>query len=235
MPGPMTSDGSKYGSANRRLERALADGDLGRAVSASRELPRVGLQDAAKILFLMARNRDRRYAKATAAARWLSRFAAEVKDVTPERLAQVADALADLEHADPDAAGKWPLVSVRGGLMLTAGLNRAPLRGASREEIVGPSSEDAGAAGGLGGLMLRVLERMASLRLGMPVHQVALAAPVHPGACCAGAPGGAGCAGAPGGGCYAGAPGEALTVLRRCGWSLWRPVPMCSTVGLVVK
>ncbi|HET9094715.1 MAG TPA: hypothetical protein VFN36_06465 [Solirubrobacteraceae bacterium] len=98
----MTSDGSTYGSANRRLERALADGDLGRAVSASRELPRVGLPDAARILFLMARNRDRRYPRA--AARWLSRFASEARDVTPEQLAQVADALADLEHADPDAA-----------------------------------------------------------------------------------------------------------------------------------
>lgn len=98
----MTSDGSKYGAANRRLERALADGDLERAVSASRELPRVGLQDAAKILFLMARNRDRRYPKA--AARWLSRFASEATEVTPEQLAQVADALANLEHADPEAA-----------------------------------------------------------------------------------------------------------------------------------
>lgn len=98
----MTSEGSTYGSANRRLERALADGDLARAVTASRDLPRVGLQDAAKILFLMARNRDRRYAKA--AARWLSRFASEMGDVTPGQLAQVADALADLEHADPEAA-----------------------------------------------------------------------------------------------------------------------------------
>lgn len=98
----MTSEGSRYGSANRRLERALADGDLGRALTAGRELPRVGLQDAAKILFLMARNHDRRYPKA--AARWLSRFASEISDVTPEQLAQVADALADLEHADPDAA-----------------------------------------------------------------------------------------------------------------------------------
>ncbi len=98
----MTSDGSKYGAANRRLERALTEGDLGRAVTASRELPRVGLPDAAKILFLMARNRDRRYPKA--AARWLSRFATEITDVTPEQLAQVADALADLEHADLEAA-----------------------------------------------------------------------------------------------------------------------------------
>lgn len=98
----MTSDGSRYGAANRRLERALADGDLGRALSAGRELPRVGLGDAVKILLLMARNQDRRYPRA--AARWLSRFAAEAQDVTPEELARVADALADLEHADQDAA-----------------------------------------------------------------------------------------------------------------------------------
>lgn len=98
----MISDGNRYGTASGRLERALADGDLGSAVTASRELPRVGLPDAAKILFLMARNHDRRYPKA--AARWLSRFASEVRDVTPEQLSQVADALADLEHADPEAA-----------------------------------------------------------------------------------------------------------------------------------
>lgn len=98
----MTSDGSRYGAANNRLGRAIRDGDLDRALSASRELPQVGLQDAAKILFLMARNRDRRYPKA--AARWLSRFAAEVKDVTPDQLSRVADALADLEQADPEAA-----------------------------------------------------------------------------------------------------------------------------------
>lgn len=102
MPGPMTSDGSRYGAATRRFERALADGDLGRALSAGRELPRIGLGDAVKILLLMARNRDRRYPRA--AARWLSRFAAEVPDVTPEQLARVADALADLEHADTEAA-----------------------------------------------------------------------------------------------------------------------------------
>lgn len=102
MPGPMTSDGSHYGAANNRLSRALRDGDLDRALTASRELPRVGLQDAARLLYLMARNRDRRYPRA--AARWLSRFATEVRDATPERLSRVADALADLEHADAEAA-----------------------------------------------------------------------------------------------------------------------------------
>jgi hypothetical protein len=63
MPGPMTSDGSRYGAANNRFSRALRDGDLNRAIAASRELPRAGLRDAAKLLFLMARNHDRRYPK----------------------------------------------------------------------------------------------------------------------------------------------------------------------------
>jgi hypothetical protein len=102
MRDPMTSDASKFSSSNRRFQRALADGDLGHAVTARKELPRVGLQDAAKLLFLMARNHDRRYPKA--AARWMSRFAAEVKDVTPDQLSRVADALADLKHGDREAA-----------------------------------------------------------------------------------------------------------------------------------
>ena len=50
----------------------------------------------------MARNGDRRYSKA--AARWMSRYAAETKDLTPGMLADVADALAELEHGDFDAA-----------------------------------------------------------------------------------------------------------------------------------
>lgn len=102
MPGPMTSDGSKYGAANNRFSRAVRDGDLERAITASKELPRVGLRDAAKLLFLMARSHDRRYPKA--AARWMSRYAAETNDLTPAMLAEVADALAELEAGDFDAA-----------------------------------------------------------------------------------------------------------------------------------
>ncbi len=98
----MTSSGSKYGAPNRAFQRALADGQLDRALVASRELPRVNLRDAAKLLYLMARNGDRRYPRA--AARWMSRYAAETKDLTPGMLSDVADALAALEHGDYDAA-----------------------------------------------------------------------------------------------------------------------------------
>jgi hypothetical protein len=92
----MTSDGSKYGAPNNMLQRALADGDLHRALVASKELPRVRLFDAAKILHLMAQARDRRYPRA--AVRWMARFVAEVKDATPEHVAEVAEALAAMEH-----------------------------------------------------------------------------------------------------------------------------------------
>lgn len=98
----MTSDGTRYGSANRLFDRAIANGDLERAVSASRELPQVPLANAVKILFLMGKNDDKRYAKA--AARWMSRYASETKELTPGMLADVADALAALEHGDWDAA-----------------------------------------------------------------------------------------------------------------------------------
>jgi len=110
----MTSDGSRYGSINNRFWRALADGDLSRAITASRDLPQIGLADAAKLLFLMARNGDRRYARA--AARWMSRYAAETRNLTPGMLADVADALADLEHGDFDAAERL-LEAVRDAAM----------------------------------------------------------------------------------------------------------------------
>jgi hypothetical protein len=98
----VTSDGSKYGSGNRRLERALRDGDLERAISASKELPRMSLSNAAKLLFLMAQAHDRRYARA--AARWLTRYISETRDLTPGLISDAAEALADLETGDFDAA-----------------------------------------------------------------------------------------------------------------------------------
>jgi hypothetical protein len=108
---PMTSDGSKYRAPLRAFQRALTDGQLDRALTASRELPRVNLRDAAKLLYLMARDQDRRYPKA--AARWMSRYAAETRNLTPAMLSNVADALAELEHGNFDAAERL-LTAVKG-------------------------------------------------------------------------------------------------------------------------
>jgi DNA-binding GntR family transcriptional regulator len=89
-------------SDHRRFTRALREGDLDRAISASTRLPLVGLRDSAKLLFLMARNKDRRYRQA--AARWRSRYVAETRDLTPGMLADVTDALSKLEQGDLEAA-----------------------------------------------------------------------------------------------------------------------------------
>ncbi len=82
------------------------------ALATARDLPAVDLDRAARIMFLMARERSPLYAKA--AARWLSRYAAEQRGVTPEQLADAADALAELEHGDPDA-GERLLSAVKRG------------------------------------------------------------------------------------------------------------------------
>jgi hypothetical protein len=106
----MTSDGSRYGAANNRLSRALRDGDLERAISASKELPRITLDTAVRLLFLMAQARDRRYGRA--AARWLTRYISETRDLTPGLISDAADALADMETGDLDAAERL-LMAVR--------------------------------------------------------------------------------------------------------------------------
>jgi hypothetical protein len=90
----MTSDGSKYGAPNNMLQRALAEGNLQRALIACKELPRVPLRDAARLLHLMARDKSPAFDRA--AARWLSRFTAEVRGVTAEQMAEVAIAVAEL-------------------------------------------------------------------------------------------------------------------------------------------
>lgn len=109
----MTSDGSKYGAANNRLSRALRDGNLERALTASKELPRIGLDNAVRLLFLMAQARDSRYGRA--AARWLTRYISETNDLTPGLISDAADALADLETGDFDAAERLlAAVSKRG-------------------------------------------------------------------------------------------------------------------------
>jgi len=85
---------SAAGELNRALDAALAHGDLALALAAAADLSAVDLGRAAKLLHLMARDRSPLFDRA--AARWLSRFMAEVKGVTAEQLADVAAAIADL-------------------------------------------------------------------------------------------------------------------------------------------
>lgn len=63
------------GSPLPRLRRALLTGSMTLIDAAARELPHVGLEDALRILVVMAERRDQRYPRA--AARWAARLIAE--------------------------------------------------------------------------------------------------------------------------------------------------------------
>ena len=93
---------SAAGELNRSLDIALKHGDLPMALAACRDLPTVGLDRAAQLLLLMSRDQSPLYRRA--AARWLSRFASEVHGVSPTELADAAEALRQLQHADSCAA-----------------------------------------------------------------------------------------------------------------------------------
>ena len=68
---------SAAGELNRALDAALAHGDLALALAAAADLSAVDLGRAAKLLHLMARDRSPLFDRA--AARWLSRFSADVR------------------------------------------------------------------------------------------------------------------------------------------------------------
>ena len=99
---------SAQDSARTRFKRALASGDPLVATAAARELPRVRLDDALRLLLLYHHAHDRRFERA--ALRWHTRLCAE----TPRlRLAEAATALqaltalarGDLEHGAGALAG----------------------------------------------------------------------------------------------------------------------------------
>jgi len=92
----MTSDGSAYA----RFRRALNTGNVTLVVSAARELPTIGLDDALRICLVLRDGDPERYERA--AVRWLGRFALEGREVTISALRAAADAL----DALPDAAGE---------------------------------------------------------------------------------------------------------------------------------
>jgi hypothetical protein len=61
------------------------------ALGAAKDLPTVDLARATKLLVLMASERSPLYPRA--AARWLTRYTTEARDLTPAALADVAEAL----------------------------------------------------------------------------------------------------------------------------------------------
>jgi hypothetical protein len=85
---PVTSDGSPHA----RLRRALVTQNLAIIQAAAAELPRIGLDDALEILWLMAHKRDPRFERA--AVRWIGRLLLE----TPTTLRDARFALVLVER-----------------------------------------------------------------------------------------------------------------------------------------
>jgi hypothetical protein len=85
----MTSQGHLYA----QFQRALRTGNATLALDAARELERLTLEDALGLCMLLRRD-ARRYQRA--AARWLSRYHAEVDGVTLTEIREIADLLAAL-------------------------------------------------------------------------------------------------------------------------------------------
>ena len=83
---------TSQGSPTARFQRALSTGNLLIVEAAARELPTIGLDDALRILTLLADARDPRFDRA--AARWLGRLLLE----TPIGLADARFALVMVER-----------------------------------------------------------------------------------------------------------------------------------------
>lgn len=105
----MTSQGHLYS----QFQRALRTGNATLAVDAARELERLTLEDALGLCMLLRRD-GRRYQRA--AARWLSRYHAEVEGVTLTEIREIADLLAAL-----------PVFGAEAGAALTERLERRGL------------------------------------------------------------------------------------------------------------
>ena len=91
------SAGSPYGA----FERALRNGNLWVAEAEAREMPRVSLEDALKLVYLYAEKESPKYDE-RAAMKWLRRYLDE-KEPTLENLAKIVRELEQrLEGSLPD-------------------------------------------------------------------------------------------------------------------------------------
>ncbi len=83
---------------------SLDSGDLPGARAAAAELPRITLDDALRLLALIAEKQPNLYDKA--AVRWLGRFCLEARGPTLEDVHQVAEALERLPDSPDRTAAK---------------------------------------------------------------------------------------------------------------------------------
>ena len=92
----MTSSGRRYAE----LQRALKNGNLWVAEAAAREMPKVPLEDALRLVLLYAAKESEKFERA--AMRWLERYLAEA---TPT-LRNFAKAARDLAQLRDGAEGR---------------------------------------------------------------------------------------------------------------------------------
>jgi hypothetical protein len=93
------------GSPLTRLRRALAGGDILAARTAAAELPHVGLDEAAALLVLIARENPERFQPA--AVRFLGRACLERSFITLGDVQLLVACLAQLERADDESRASF--------------------------------------------------------------------------------------------------------------------------------
>ncbi len=94
----MTSQGSAYA----RFRRALLTKNMAIIDAAARELPQISLEDALRILVVMAKRRDARYERA--ASRWVAKVVAERRLGLDDSRRLLA--LVEVLPAAPDGVGE---------------------------------------------------------------------------------------------------------------------------------
>jgi len=101
-----------------RFRRAVARGSLLQAEAAARELGRIELDDALRLLLLLLRDNDPRFERA--ALRFMGRVLAERPAMTFELADTLLDGLSELNGVSPDVARSRVALALR-----AAGLDEA--------------------------------------------------------------------------------------------------------------
>jgi hypothetical protein len=96
--------GSEIASLGADFQRAVQQGNVLRAEAAARQLGRLSLEHALRLLFLYAEKEPIKFERA--ALRWLARYVTEGKAVSLLKAQLAATALAELRAGEREAAAK---------------------------------------------------------------------------------------------------------------------------------
>jgi hypothetical protein len=95
---------SELASLNADFQRAVQQGNVMRAEAAARQLGRLSLEHALRLLFLYAEKEPIKFERA--ALRWLGRYVTEGKAVSLLKAQLAATALSELRAGEREAAAK---------------------------------------------------------------------------------------------------------------------------------